>query len=114
VIVAAKSVSSSTAHLLTAAMIKADSQSPSQKRLNAAGRAVTNATNALVKASVQTDEDSLVWSDNTLGSATASKVNEMEAQMSILKMEKELDRARVKLASVRKGKYDKAGKKAAM
>jgi talin len=109
VIVAAKSVSSSTAHLLTAAMIKTDAQSASQKRLQAAGKAVTNATTQLVKASVesQTTMEDMEWSDSTLGSATASKVMEMEAQMSILKMEKELDRARNKLATVRKGKYER-------
>lgn len=114
VIVAAKAVSASTVQLLTAAMVKADAQSQSQMRLRAAGKAVTNATNQLVKASEESmafsDSNSLVWTDaNTSKSDTASKVVEMEAQMSILKMERELDRARNKLASVRKGKYAGAG-----
>lgn len=117
VIVAAKSVSATTIQLLSAASVKADMQSASQNRLRAAGKAVTNATQQLVRASEESismaDTDALVSSDSQQKSVTASKVMEMEAQMSILKMEKELERARTKLSNVRKGKYEevKAGVK---
>jgi len=107
VTVAAKNVASATSHLLTAAMIKADASSPSQKRLQAAGKAVTNATTALIKVSAESTDVDVEWIDNASQSAIGSKVQEIEAQMSILKMEKELDRARNKLAGVRKGKYRK-------
>ena len=111
VIVAAKGVSACTTQLLTSAMVKADAQSQSQAKLMAAGRAVNNATNELVKASKEcmafsdTDELSSALLDDK--STAATKIMEMEAQMSILKMEKELERARNKLAVVRKGKYEK-------
>jgi len=113
VIVAAKTVSATTAQLLTSAVAKADSQSQAQIRLKAAGKAVSNATNQLVKASeeskvfTETDEMSnTLMDEKSEMSETSSKVMEMEAQMSILKMEKELEKARSKLANVRKGKYE--------
>jgi talin len=66
-------------------MVKADANSPNQKRLKAAGSAVTSATNQLVKASEESqafsESDSMVWTDSSIGSATASKVIEMEAQV---------------------------------
>ncbi|KAJ3091552.1 Talin-1, partial [Quaeritorhiza haematococci] len=115
VIVSAKGVSSATAQLLTAAMVRADPNSQSQIRLKAAGKAVTNATDQLVKAA----EESMAFEDEMGGAATApaaaggegsnktsARVMEMEAQMSILKMEKELEKARAKLAAVRKGRYE--------
>ncbi|KAJ3396786.1 Talin-1 [Lobulomyces angularis] len=111
VIVAAKAVSASTAQLLSAAIVRSDPNSQSQSRLKAAGKAVISATTQLVKAS----EESMAFSETDTisfnmeeqySNPTTAKVMEMEAQMSILKMEKELERARNKLASVRKGKYD--------
>ncbi|KAJ3182603.1 Talin-1 [Gaertneriomyces sp. JEL0708] len=117
VIVAAKSVSTSTTQLLSAAVVRADPNSQAQIRLRAAGKAVTGATDNLVKAAeanMAFDEadqvSSLMTAASGVGGAMQSRVAEMEAQVAILKMEKELERARMKLASVRKGKYD-AGKK---
>lgn len=111
-VVAARNVSSSTTQLLSAAVVRADRLSQNQVRLKAAGKAVTNATQLLVKAC----DESIAFNDTEAISdvldgktATAAKVLEMEAQMSILKMEKELERARNKLATVRKNKYDKSG-----
>ncbi|KAI8906214.1 hypothetical protein DFJ77DRAFT_477968 [Powellomyces hirtus] len=122
VIVGAKAVSASTAQLLSAATARADANSQAQIRLRAAGKSVTTATDTLVRAA----EENMAFEDaeqfSTIMNATGSgaggargvaqsRVAEMDAQVAILKMEKELERARMKLASVRKNKYDAAQKK---
>nr|KAJ3421186.1 Talin-1 [Polyrhizophydium stewartii] len=112
VIVCAKNVSASTVQLLTAAAVRSDSTSQAQIRLRAAGKAVTDATEQLVDAAraagapVEEEVESLRIETT---SATRAKVLEMEAQMTILRMEKELERARAGLAAVRKGRYATAG-----
>ncbi|TPX31993.1 hypothetical protein SmJEL517_g04801 [Synchytrium microbalum] len=109
VIVAARNVSASTTQLLSAAATSVDPNSQSQIRLQAAGKAVTSAADQLCKAADQSmmfDDAEQITSDLMKGGATNSRVVEMEAQVSILKMEKELENARKKLAAVRKGKYD--------
>lgn len=112
VIIAAKAVSASTAKLISASVAQSDVYSQTQVRLKAAGQSIKNAANQLVKATeesiafeepVAVDEGASVPEGKK---TTAARVQEMEAQMSILKMEKELEKARMKLAAVRKGKYD--------
>ncbi|KAJ3111738.1 hypothetical protein HDU96_005400 [Phlyctochytrium bullatum] len=109
-IVSARSVSATTAQLLAAATIQTDMNSQAQIRLRAAGKAVTTATNQLVKAAEEamafTETEQLYAQVQSPTSTTTSRILEMEAQVSILKMEKELEKARAKLAAVRKGKYD--------
>ncbi|TPX50472.1 hypothetical protein SeLEV6574_g00877 [Synchytrium endobioticum] len=109
VIVAARNVSASTTQLLAAASSSVDPSSQSQIRLQAAGKAVVCASENLVKAADQAealdDIDSVIASDLIKGGAANAKIQEMEAQVNILKMEKELDTARKKLAAVRKNKY---------
>ncbi|KAJ3037472.1 Talin-1, partial [Rhizophlyctis rosea] len=111
VIVSARAVNAATVQLLSAAAVRADPSSQSQIRLRAAGKAVTTATDNLVRAA----EENMAFDDTDQisnlmkvagGSGTSGRVAEMEAQMNILKMEKELERARNKLAAVRKGKYE--------
>lgn len=115
VIVCSKNVGAATQQLLTAAVVKSDANSTGIIRLQAAGRAVTQATDNLVKAAEsnialeKADEMSNMMNENSVGGLMRGRVAEMEAQISILKMEKELEKARAKLAGVRKGKYD-AGK----
>ena len=112
VIVCSRAVSVSTTQLLTAATVKADPNSQNQMRLKAAGKAVTNATEQLVKAAEEamTLHDTSAMTNHMIKgtNATGAKILELEAQMNILKMEKELERARAKLASVRKGRYQGA------
>ncbi|RKO99778.1 hypothetical protein CXG81DRAFT_4250, partial [Caulochytrium protostelioides] len=112
VIVAAKSVNASTMQLLTAAMVRSDPSSASQIRLNAAGKAVQSATDQLVKAA----EENMAFEDAGIVTTVAkpkglanTRVAEMEAAMSVLKMERELEKARTKLSALRKGKYESAG-----
>ncbi|KAJ1537201.1 Talin-1, partial [Nowakowskiella sp. JEL0078] len=115
IIVASKQVSAATVQLITAAGVRADPNDTAQIRLRAAGKAVTSTTEQLVKAVEEalkfdaTDQiASDLWSGSEPVSATSAKVMEMEAQVSILKMEKELEKARNKLAAVRKQKYGSA------
>ncbi|KAI9206533.1 uncharacterized protein BJ171DRAFT_498098 [Polychytrium aggregatum] len=115
VIASAKAVSSSTTHLLAAATTKTDPNSQAQIRLRAAGKAVTSATDQLVKAAEEAlafneaeQMSNMMQAATSTTSTTAARVMEMEAQVSILKMEKELEKARSKLAAVRKGRYEGA------
>ncbi|KAJ3385629.1 hypothetical protein HDU80_000624 [Chytriomyces hyalinus] len=109
--VKAKAVATSTAQLISAAAANSEVHSQSQIGLKAAGKAVTHATDQLVKAAqdagVSFSESDILSGTNLkdVGS-TSARVMEMDAQVSILKMEKELEKARAKLAAVRKGKYD--------
>ncbi|KAJ3049223.1 Talin-1 [Rhizophlyctis rosea] len=112
VIVAARAVNAATVQLLAAASVRADPNSQAQIRLRAAGKAVTNATDNLVRAAEENmafdDTDQISNLMKVAGTGTSGRVAEMEAQMNILKMEKELERARHKLGAIRKGKYDAA------
>ncbi len=109
VIAAARSVSSSTARLLTSATVKADLKSQNQVRLKAAGKSVLQATEALVKAA----EESMAFeeTDNVTslmkggGGVASQRIQELDAQARVLKMEKELDMARTRLGALRKEKY---------
>ena len=108
VIASAKLVSSSTNALLMAASVKSDPNTPAQIKLKTAGKSVTNATDQLVKAAEESmaldDSESITNSLMKEGPAM-EKVQELEAQMNIIRMERELEKARTKLAAVRKGKY---------
>ncbi|KAJ3367261.1 Talin-1, partial [Kappamyces sp. JEL0680] len=105
VIVCAKSVSASTIQLLTASGIKGDSTSTVQIRLQSAGKAVTMATEQLVKACQEAKDESIVESEDHRGiTSHKAKILEMEAQMKVLRLEKELDQAREALAAIRKQK----------
>lgn len=102
---AAKQVASSTAQLLVACKVKADSTSPGMKRLQEAGHAVKRATENLVKAAQQAidheEEQSIVLSRRRV-SGIAQEIQFREA---ILKKERELDEARERLAAARRAKY---------
>ena len=110
VIVNAKNVSSSTVQLLTAALVRSDPNSQVQIRLRAAGKAVTQATEQLVSAS-QSSAPKMNASTAEEGNAAQplsshkTKILEMEIQMKILKLEKELEVSRKQLADLRKQKY---------
>jgi hypothetical protein len=68
---------------------------------------VSHATSLLVAAaraaSVQEDEEEVV--DYSKMSATGFKVKEMEQQMMVLRLEKDLQKARKGLAEMRKSEY---------
>ncbi|XP_023231887.1 talin-2-like isoform X2 [Centruroides sculpturatus] len=101
----AKQVASSTAQLLVACKVKADPDSQSTKRLQAAGNAVKRATDNLVKAAQQAiehdEERSLIINKRMVGGIA----QEIVAREEILKKERELEEARERLAAIRRAKY---------
>lgn len=111
VIAASKNVGASTAQLLSAATAKVDQNSQTQIRLRAAARAVTQATDQLVKSAQENMalEDTDAFTESLKDGVANSRAQELEAQMNILKMEKDLEKARNKLLFIRKGRYQKQG-----
>jgi hypothetical protein len=106
---AAKQVASSTAQLLVACKVKASLESDATRRLQAAGNAVKRATDNLVRAAQQAlsqeEERQLVLNRRMVG-GIAQVIN---ARADVLRIERELDEARGRLAFIQKAKYhDKA------
>ncbi|XP_072756029.1 talin-1 isoform X4 [Anoplolepis gracilipes] len=101
----AKQVASSTAQLLVACKVKADPDSESTKRLQAAGNAVKRATDNLVRAAqqaIQQEEDrSLVLNRRMVGGIA----QEIDARSEVLRIERELEEARGRLTAIRLAKY---------
>jgi talin len=110
VIVSAKAVSACTAQLMTAAIVKADPNSQGQIRLRAAGKSVATVTDQLVKVATEAmafdDTETISTQSKASIGLARERIMEMDAQVSILKMEKELEKARAKLAAVRRGRYE--------
>lgn len=109
VVVIARSVHASTTSLLTAAAVRTDPHSDAQNQLRAAASSIQRATDRLVRAaeeSIIVDEDEHESNLNDTG-VTKQRAQELEAQMRVLQMERELELARKRLAGVRKDKYAK-------
>ncbi|KAJ2793007.1 sla2 Src-like adaptor 2, partial [Coemansia helicoidea] len=99
-VVAAREVSAGTVALVAAARVKSDLYSRTQERLELAAKAVTEASAHLVRATqrlTETEEEHHV-EDYDKMSNLEFKSKEMEQQVSILKLEKELVGARRRLA----------------
>ncbi|KAI4878834.1 hypothetical protein NFI96_033545 [Prochilodus magdalenae] len=102
----AKQVAASTAQLLVACKVKADQDSQTMKRLQAAGNAVKKASDNLVKAAqkaafeAQDDQAVMVKSKMVGGIAQI-----IAAQEEMLRKERELEEARKKLAQIRQQQY---------
>ncbi|XP_056089203.1 talin-1 isoform X1 [Rhinichthys klamathensis goyatoka] len=102
----AKQVAASTAQLLVACKVKADQDSQTMKRLQAAGNAVKRASDNLVKAAqkaafeAQDDQAVIVKSKMVGGIAQI-----IAAQEEMLRKERELEEARKRLAMIRQQQY---------
>lgn len=105
----AKQVASSTAQLLVSCKVKADPDSESTKRLQAAGNAVKRATDNLVRSTQQAiqheDERSLVLNRRIVGGIA----QEINARSEVLRIERELEEARGRLTAIRQAKYKNRG-----
>lgn len=106
---AAKQVASCTAQLLVACKVKADPDSPSTQRLQAAGNAVKRATDNLVRAAqqaiAQEEERSLIVNRRMVGGIA----QEINARSEVLRIERELEEARSRLTAIRRAKYRSDG-----
>eukprot|EP01125_Pyxidicula_operculata_P002906 TRINITY_DN1284_c0_g1_i1.p1 TRINITY_DN1284_c0_g1~~TRINITY_DN1284_c0_g1_i1.p1 ORF type:complete len:265 (+),score=99.64 TRINITY_DN1284_c0_g1_i1:527-1321(+) len=104
-IAASKSVSASTAQLLSATRSKSETGSQSQATLDTAASAVKKATTSLVDAArsfaSQEELEKLKKADSFAGNVRA----EMDQQALIIRLEKELNSARQELFDMRKEKY---------
>ncbi|EGC38365.1 actin binding protein [Dictyostelium purpureum] len=107
-IASARGVAAATARLVTASRAKADLNSQSNSQLAQAAKSVSNATTHLVEAAKSVnskDEDNEPVFDPSGMSFTGLKVHEMEQQVKILKLKKELEKAEKQLFTIRKSEY---------
>lgn len=114
--VASNEVAAATAQLVAASRVKANLYSKTQEKLEAASKAVTSAARNLVKAVKEIDAKQREAKHSQLDLKSLAphefKVREMEQQVSILKLEKELAAARSDLALMRKHSYHYANEEA--
>ncbi|KAF9225419.1 ANTH-domain-containing protein [Gyrodon lividus] len=106
-IVASNEVAAATAQLVAASRVKANLMSKTQERLELAAKAVTEACKALVRqvkaVSAKQAQEEEVDYKNMAG--LEFKRREMEQQVEILKLEKELGAARHRLGAMRRAGY---------
>ncbi|KAH9950879.1 cytoskeleton assembly control protein [Amylocystis lapponica] len=106
-IVASNEVAASTAQLVAASRVKANLMSKTQEHLELAAKAVTEACKALVKqvkaiSARQSQEEDVDYNNMA---ALEFKKREMEQQVEILKLEKDLGAARHRLGAMRRAGY---------
>lgn len=106
-IVASNEVASATAQLVAASRVKANLMSKTQERLELAAKAVTAACKALVKqvkavSARQIEEEEFDYKNMAV---LEFKKREMEQQVEILKLEKDLGAARHRLGVMRRAGY---------
>ncbi|KAL4269250.1 SLA2 family protein [Pleurotus pulmonarius] len=106
-IVASNEVAAATAQLVAASRVKANLMSKTQERLELAAKGVTEACKALVRqvkaVSARQSEEEFVDYKNM--AVLEFKTREMEQQVEILKLEKELGAARHRLGAMRRAGY---------
>jgi hypothetical protein len=106
-IVASNEVAAATAQLVAASRVKANLMSKTQERLEIAAKAVTAACKALVKlvrtiSAKQIEEEDVDYRNMA---ALEFKKREMEQQVDILRLEKDLGAARHRLGAMRRAGY---------
>mmetsp|Transcript_20496 Transcript_20496/g.78571 ORF Transcript_20496/g.78571 Transcript_20496/m.78571 type:complete len:818 (-) Transcript_20496:50-2503(-) len=105
-VAASKGVASATTQLVVASRVRSDPNSDAQKALEEASKTIGRTTRLLVAAAKATqEEEEELAEDLSKLSMTEKKIKEMEEQTRILKLEKELERARQRLALTRKQAY---------
>eukprot|EP01113_Clastostelium_recurvatum_P020003 TRINITY_DN236_c0_g1_i4.p1 TRINITY_DN236_c0_g1~~TRINITY_DN236_c0_g1_i4.p1 ORF type:complete len:2591 (+),score=1077.50 TRINITY_DN236_c0_g1_i4:231-8003(+) len=111
-VASSKAVAAATARLVAASRAKSDPLSMTQQRLTNAAKAVANATQQLVAAAkvATEDQERALAEERALQelvplTANQAKVKEMEAQIKILKLQKELEAAQKSLFTIRKDDY---------
>ncbi|KAL1491628.1 hypothetical protein ABEB36_012197 [Hypothenemus hampei] len=110
-VVAAQEIAASTAQLVVASRVKADRNSTNLQQLTQASKGVTTATGgvvATVKDCGQLIEENEELDVSNLSLHQAKRL-EMEAQVRVLELEKELEQERYRLAKLRRHHYQLAG-----
>jgi len=104
----ARMVASSTAQLVSASRAKSDTNSKNHQFLMDAAKTVANATSQLVTAAKNATKMLQEEQEEELASNyTGSAVKQLEQQMKVLKLEKELEKARQQMLGSRKQEYTK-------
>nr|XP_022336836.1 huntingtin-interacting protein 1-like isoform X2 [Crassostrea virginica] len=110
-IVCSNEIAASTAQLVVASKVKADRKSKKLSELSEASKGVTSCTGKVVgsarEAAQIIEEQNLM--DFTKLSLMQAKKEEMQSQVRVLELEKELEMERYKLGQVRKRHYQLAG-----
>ena len=106
-IVASNEVAAATAQLVAASRVKANLMSKTQERLELAAKAVTEACKALVKQVKAISAKEVLEEDADYKNMAVLefKKREMEQQVEILRLEKELGAARHRLGAMRRAGY---------
>lgn len=110
-VVASQEIAASTAQLVVASRVKADRHSSNLKQVTQASKGVTTATGGVVAtvkdcSQLMDEAEELDTSNMTLHQA---KRLEMDAQVRVLELEKELQQERLRLAALRRHHYQLAG-----
>nr|CAH7749304.1 unnamed protein product [Callosobruchus chinensis] len=110
-VVAAQEIAASTAQLVVASRVKADRNSTNLQGLTAASKSVTTATGtvvATVKDCGQLIDEAEELDVSNLSLHQAKRL-EMDSQVRVLELEKELEQERYRLARLRRHHYQLAG-----
>jgi talin len=106
-IVAAKAVAAETAKLVTASSVKAaDSKSNAHAKLNDAAKQVNAATRALQEAALASSDYKTEQEEEGKYALPKNKIQELNEQVEILKLERELERRKAALFANRKKEYE--------
>lgn len=110
-IVCSNEIAASTAQLVVASKVKADRRSEKLRALSEASKGVSTSTGKVVgsarEGSQRIEEQSLM--DFTKLTLHQTKKNEMQSQVRLLELERELELERLKLGELRKQHYQLAG-----
>jgi len=106
-IVAANQVSAATTRLVTASTVKTNVSQQNQSKLINASKSVSLATRSLVDAAKEASkfQDEVQSKQSSKFELSDSRVREMEEQMEILKLERELEKKRMAMLKKRKEEY---------
>jgi len=107
IVASAKGVASSTAQLLLASRVKADSNSKTQRNLQIAGNEVKKASDNLVRAASNESNRGFTIEVEVSQKKMKGIRQEREAENEVHRIERELEDARQKLAALRKNQYRK-------
>ena len=109
IIATARQINASTVQILTASSVHTTATSKSQLVLNSTGKQLMSASEKLVNICESHISQEKIENFSSSITQTSMKAEEIDAKLNILKLEKQLDKARIKLGSMRKFKYSKPG-----
>ena len=104
----ARAVAAATAQLVASSRVKSDPNSENLKALTSAAKNVASSTSQLVEAAKTVASYKEEEEEEEMASTyTGNAVKQIEAQMRVLKLEKELEKARESMLKSRKNEYNR-------